>query len=127
MERSKSLTGSTVGEHRNLSDSIDGLVSMGLVERDHRMLATWNTTNSDKAGTCSVLMRVVAVNTRLDDPEVSDEIVDFVLYSQYLHLREGAKVFADGGLSTMDVSEHETRFPGFARICRELEAMDLYI
>lgn len=87
LKRSRNLTRSHQGEFKDLNDSYRRLVDSGLVEDDPSIFLSWTKGSSGrKGGQCSVLMKVVAVSSALDDPDVPEYVVDYVMYHELCHL-----------------------------------------
>ena len=110
VRRSRNLTRSPQGEHRNLKDSYERLKKMGLVEDDPELFLSWTKEpNVRKVGYCSVLMKVVAVSSVLDNPDIPENVMDFVLYHELCHILigfdPGSEKHAKG------FAELESRFP----------------
>lgn len=80
---------STEGQVRNLLDSYDRLVSAGLVERDPQMALRWSDLRNRSTTRSSVLMKVVVVNSVLDNEEVPEDVLDFALYSAVKRIEAG--------------------------------------
>lgn len=90
LRRSRNITRSPEGKHRNLTDSYNRLVDMGLVEKEPDLFLSWTKEPSiRKVGQCSVLMKVVSLSSALDDPEIPDFVVDYVMYHELCHLIMG--------------------------------------
>ncbi len=81
--------GGLVGRKRDLSESYDRLVDMGLVEKDPDIYIGWESSRSQRVGRASVLMKVVAISQTLDDPKVPEKVLDYCLYSQLAHVGMG--------------------------------------
>jgi hypothetical protein len=92
VRRSKNITRNPVGKERDLIESIDRLLDSSLLtpEDIQNSFFTWTVhPNYRKVGYCSPMMRVVAVSSALDDLSIPDYVVDFVVYHESLHLRQG--------------------------------------
>ena len=90
LRRSRNITRSPKGEHRDLTDSYNRLIEMGLVEKDQDLFLSWTKEpNIRKVGHCSVLMKVVSLSSSLDNPEIPDFVVDYVLHHELCHLIMG--------------------------------------
>ncbi|MGI6471506.1 MAG: hypothetical protein ACOX1N_00270 [Candidatus Methanomethylophilaceae archaeon] len=86
LRRSRNITRSPEGEHRNLTDSYNRLIDAGLVEKDPDMFLSWTREPSiRKVGHCSVLMKVVSLSSALDNPEIPDFVTDYVMYHELCH------------------------------------------
>ena len=78
------------GRHKDLRASFGRLVSSGLLHEDPSVYLGWDETRSGQgAGRFSVLLKVAAVTSRLDTERVSDEALDFALYSLALNIDLG--------------------------------------
>lgn len=112
IKRGRYLTETSKGEYIDLEDSIDRLVTKGIIPEDHNIRAVWNRdTRTDMAATFSVLMRTVMVSSALDDPDIPDDVLDYVIYHQYLHISEGAKTF--GTEEEPHTREEEMKYDGY--------------
>lgn len=90
LRRSRNLTRSHQGEHKDLEESYQRLIDMGLVERDPQLFLSWTKEpNVRKVGYCSVLMKVVSVSSALDNTEIPDFVVDYVMYHELCHIMIG--------------------------------------
>lgn len=96
LKRSRNLARTEAGEHRNLTDSLDRLLESGLVLPSdiENSYFTWTARpNYGKVGYCSPMMRVVAVSRSLDSADVPEAVLDYVVYHETLHLRQGFRPF----------------------------------
>lgn len=96
LKRSRNLARTEVGEHRNLTDSLDRLLDSELVLPSdiENSYFTWTARpNYGKVGYCSPMMRVVAISRSLDSAEVPEAVLDYVVYHETLHLRQGFRPF----------------------------------
>jgi hypothetical protein len=99
---------------------------MGLIDPAAGIRVVW-TMNSDnqRAASCSVLFKVVAVNIHLDDPEVPDEVLDYAVYTQWLRITEGAKVF--GKSTEVYTRPQEEKYPKFHEAENYLDNLNLFL
>ena len=126
IERSRNVTGSRIGQERNLQDSFDRLEKMGLFDRSKGVEAIWTTdTASPKAASCSVLFKLIVVSNQLDDLNVPEYVVDYAVYSQYLKIVKGAEVF--GFTTEVYTREEEKMFDRYHEAERMLDRMALYL
>ncbi len=110
LERSKNLTGSVIGEYKNLRDSYDRLIGADLVPYDPDIVFSWTSYPvTRKAANCSVLMKVVSVSKVLDSKEVPDYVLDYCLYHELCHLFLGYD--PSGTAHTDSFSALEQKFP----------------
>lgn len=127
VRRFRGLSLSTVGEHRDLAESYNRLVRMGLVDRDPDIFMGWTReVGSRTIGRASILMRVVAMSDLLDSPEVSDELMDYCLYTQVAHVNMG---FRPGGTRGRgkEYDEMLSRFPDRPRMEQELRRIGMHV
>lgn len=126
IHRSRNLTGSKIGFERDLQDSIDRLADMGLFDKSKGIEASW-TINSDspKAASYSVLFKLIAVSSQLDDLHVPDYVVDYAVYSQYLKIVKGAELF--GFTTEVYTRDDEKKFEKYHEAERALDRMSLYL
>ena len=92
LDRSRSFRRDQQGAHKNLLDSIERLMESGLVlESDiQNSYITWAEHMAKyRFGQCNQMFRVISVNPDLDSDSVPDTVVDYVVYHEILHLRQG--------------------------------------
>lgn len=109
MRRSKNLACTDVGKHRSLTDSLDRLLEKGyIVPSDiEDSCFTWTKRpNRRRVGYCSPMMRVVAISCSLDSPDVPENVLDYVVFHETLHLRQGFRPF---------VNKHDAEFKKMER------------
>ena len=124
IQRGRYLTKDPQGEHKNLDDSIRRLVRNGLIAPDHNIKAVWNRdTRTDMAATYSVLMRTIMISAALDEKDTSDDVLDYVIYHQYLRIQEGARTFGTDE-EPNDCPEIE-RYEGYKEAERALDRLCL--
>lgn len=124
--RSRNISDTPQGNERNLLDSVDRLVAMGLIEEDANFELVWaKGDKTNKAASCSVLMRLITVSDKLDDANLPDFVIDFAIYSQYLRIVKGAEVF---GITTeVFTREEERKFEKYREAEKMLDKMCLYL
>ena len=90
IERNSGMTGTMKGEHKDLSESYRRLLDAGLIEDDPEVFITWTTAKMEENYTqYSVLMKTIAVTYLLDDPEVPDYVLDWLVYHDMCVVRSG--------------------------------------
>lgn len=92
LQRSKNISCSTRGNVRDLGDSLDRLMEMGLVKESDLDGAyyTWTARpNYRKVGECDLLFRTVTISCALDSEDVPEKVLDYVVYHETVHLRRG--------------------------------------
>jgi hypothetical protein len=124
LRRSSGLTRSPKGEVRDLEDSMSRLVDAGLAEKDPDLVLTWmKEKNLRKVGYCSVLMKVIAISPALDNAEVPEFVLDYVVYHEYLHASGGMKVF--GRPHDPDFKRNEKKYPKYAEAEHILQTLGI--
>ncbi|MBP5203699.1 MAG: M48 family metallopeptidase [Candidatus Methanomethylophilaceae archaeon] len=121
LARSRRFTLSTEGEHRSLADSLERLIEMGMLSREDSegVYLTWSRHPSVSVlGTCHSMFRVISVSNALDTDALPEDCLDFVLYHEFLHARQGARI----GMRKHDAEfrREERAFPGYERIKADL-------
>ena len=125
LRRSPGLTKSPVGEVRNLMNSMARLINAGLAEEDPDLILTWmKDRNIRKVGSCSVLMKVIAISPIFDSMDIPEFVLDYVVYHEYLHASKGLKVF--GRPHDSDFKEGEAKFPKHGEAEEWLSRLCLY-
>ena len=90
IERNAGMSRSTKGEHKDLADSYKRLLDEGLIEDDPEVFITWTNTKIENNYTqYSVLMKTIAVTDLLDDPEVPDYVLDWLIYHDMCVIASG--------------------------------------
>ena len=91
LKRFRGISETARGESVDLLDCYRRLAERGLVEYDPDLVIRWNGVEdrSRKVGRSSVLMRTVVMNPALDSEEVSEDALDYALYSQICHVNLG--------------------------------------
>lgn len=91
LKRFRGISGTARGESVDLLDCYRRLTEKGLVEHDPRLVIRWSCSKdrSRKVGSSSVLMRTIIMNPALDSEDVSEEALDYALYSQICHMNLG--------------------------------------
>ena len=126
VRRSRNITRSGTGEYRDLGDSLDRLKSMGLVDESARPYITWTKDDlSANVGYCSTLMDTIVISSAFDTDCIPDFVIDFVLYHEYLTIREGWVNF--GREKPFDFTEEERRFPRWEEAENWIERMCLHL
>ena len=96
LKRFRGISESTCGENVDLKDSYRRLVDNGLIEDDRNLIIRWidGKDRSIKVGKASVLMRTTLLSPVLDSKEISENAIDYALYTQICHVNLG---FGPGG------------------------------
>ena len=92
LSRSRNLSRTTAGTCRDLSESVQRLLDAGLLSESDvgNSYMSWTRRGAlRRMGFCSTMFRVVGISSVLDSQEVPDHVVDYVVYHECLHLRQG--------------------------------------
>ena len=91
LKRYRGISRFSRGENVDLQVSYRRLVEKGLVENDQRLVIRWSGSEDRgrKVGRSCVLMRTIVMNPALDSEDVSEEEIDYALYSQICHVNLG--------------------------------------
>lgn len=110
LRRSRSLTRSPVGDHRNIRDAYESLIAQGLVDNDPEIYLSWSKdTDPGNVVRCSVLMKVVALSSLLDGKDVPGCVVEYCLYHELCHIAIGFDPTSEKHERSYD--ELEKRYP----------------
>lgn len=96
IQRSKNLARTHIGKQYDLIDSVQRLLDTGLIipsDIDNSYYTWTDRPNYRKVGYCSPLVRIVAISSALDDPKVPENVLDYVVFHETLHLRQGYRPF----------------------------------
>ena len=89
LKRFRGLTPTAQGENVDLMESYRRLVRSGLAEDDPRIVVRWDSTGGRRVGRSSVLMKTVVMSSGLDNSDISENALDYALYSQICHVNLG--------------------------------------
>ena len=121
LKRSKNLTRSDIGKTRLISDSVQRLLEQDLLVPSDidNSIFTWTSRPSyRKVGYCSPMMRVVAISSALDREEIPNYVLDYVVYHESLHLRQGYRPFR---------RSHDTQFRKMERLFPQYKEAEAYL
>lgn len=105
VRRQRNIAMEEQGTHRNLIDSVQRLYDAGLLaDSDIRnTMFSWTVNpNYTRLGYCATFARMVTISTALDDPEVPEFVLDYVVFHESMHLRQGYRPF--------DSNPHDAQF-----------------
>ena len=112
LKRSRNISRSPVGEHKNLTESLQRLKDLGLVPKDANPYMTWTKEElASTVGYSSTLMDVIVISSAFDSDYIPDQALDFAVYHEFLVTREGWANF--GKADPIDVVEEEKKFPDY--------------
>ena len=92
ISRSRNLIRSDSGDVHNLSESVQRLLDSGILEESDisNCYISWTRRDSKRrVGFCSTMFRLVGISAALDSVDVSEHTLDYVVYHECLHLRQG--------------------------------------
>ena len=92
ISRSRNLIRSDSGDVHNLSESVQRLLDSGILEESDisNSYISWTRRDSKRrVGFCSTMFRLVGISAALDSVDVSEHTLDYVVYHECLHLRQG--------------------------------------
>lgn len=91
LKRFKGISHTPCGENVDLAEVYMRLIDRGLVERDPKLVIRWGSSGKGdmRVGHSSVLMKTVLMNPKLDTTEISENALDYALYSQICHTNLG--------------------------------------
>lgn len=126
LKRSRNITRSTKGNKRDLVDSYDRLIKMGLIKEDPDVHMTWTKgPNIRRVGYCSVLMKVIAISSVFDSDMIPEFVLDYVLYHEFIHIMAGFNPF--GRKHGPEFTREEKKFPRRAEAEEWLKKLCLYL
>ena len=90
------------------------------------MYLTWTRRPSVSVlGTCHSIFRVISISKALDTDSLPPDCLDFVMYHEFLHVRQGVRIGKRKHDS--DFRREEQGFPGYERIKRDLAGLKVRI
>lgn len=91
LKRFRGISQTPCGENVDLTEVYMRLVDRGLIERDPSLVIRWGASNRNdsRIGHSSVLMKTIIVNPKLDTKDISENAIDYALYSQICHVNLG--------------------------------------
>jgi hypothetical protein len=116
-----SFTCTSEGNFRSLSESVQRLYDAGLVEESDisNTYITWTKRKTKRVlGRCHWMFRVISISPILDSDGISEECLDFVVYHEFLHIRQG--LLTGKRHHTAAFRREERQFPDYERIQKEL-------
>ena len=112
------------GRRIDLSESYERLLKKRVLEHDPDIAIRWAPMlESEYAGHSSILMKTVCINRKLDSKFVSDEVIDFILFSQLAFVQEGFE--QDPSRNIRLAQETLMEYPGYDRLMKEVKSMGL--
>ena len=124
LSRSRNLSQTTAGTCRDLSESVQRLLDAGLLSDTDigNSYMSWTRRGAlRRMGFCSTMFRVVGISSTLDSDEIPDHVVDYVVYHECLHLRQGYR--PDHRSHDPQFRSWERSYPDWAVAERSLKAI----
>ena len=123
--RGRRLLRSDIGEYRNLFDAVQRLVERGLLNESdiQNTLFTWTAEPTFiRLGYCSQMFRIVVISSIFDDPKVPEELLDYVVFHECLHLRQGYRPF-NRRPHDSEFQRQERMFPRYEEMESQLKSL----
>lgn len=92
----KRLNDNSVGQYHDLNDCVNRLRGQGLIPPDTECILCWDDQASVKASGCSVIQKIVWVNTALDRKGVPENVLDYAVFNKMAHIIAGYGNSASG-------------------------------
>ena len=121
--RCRRIARTDVGKYRNLFDSVQRLLDRGLLlnsDIDNTLFSWTKGENLTKLGYCAQMFRLVVISAVFDDPHVPEEILDYVVFHECLHLRQGYRPF-NRHPHDAEFRRQESLYPDHQRLEKELK------
>ncbi len=117
--RARKLLRTDVGTYRNIFDAVQRLIDRGLLTSSDidNTLFTWTTEPTlTRLGFCTQMFRIVVISRVFDNPDIPEDLFDFVVYHECMHLRQGYRPF--------DRNPHDAAFHASMRLYPDYREMD---
>ncbi len=124
VQRSHNLLRTDMGSSRFIPDSVQRLLDSGLLHAsdiDNSWFSWTRHNNIRRLGFCSTMFRVVGISSILDSNDVDEDLLDFVVYHECLHLRHGYR--PDERAHDRQFREWEHEYPDWERCESGLRAL----
>lgn len=82
IKRHRTYAKDGIGTVRNLNDSVERLKGMGLVNGDSVLKLVWMDKKPSHMSSVSTIMKVIAINTVLDNEEIPEFVLDYIVFSE---------------------------------------------
>lgn len=112
LKRFRGISEGTQGFHIDLQESYDRLVKKGLVDDDPSLVIRWAGNARTRIGSSSLLMRVITLTKAIDCDTITDNLIDYALYSQIVHLNLGFNPEENPMLRAAKYQEMLNQYPG---------------
>lgn len=91
LKRFRGISQTPCGENVDLAEVYMRLVDRGLAKRDPSLVIRWGASNRTdcRIGHSSVLMKTIIVNPKLDSEDISENALDYALYTQVCRVNLG--------------------------------------
>lgn len=128
-KRTRAVARSDVGTYRNLFDSVQRLLDSGLLNESDigNTQFSWTTKPTmTRLGYCMQMFRIVVISRVFDDPNVPERLLDYVVYHECMHLRQGYRPF-NRSPHDAEFRKQMSVYPDGAEIDRELKKLREYV
>lgn len=125
LKRFRGISQTPCGENVDLTEVYMRLVDRELVKRDPGLVIRWGASNrsDNRIGHSSVLMKTIIVNPKLDTEDISENALDYALYTQVCRVNIGFGNNRDE--NTVRYKEMVTRYPEIDRAEQELLELNI--
>ena len=98
LKRFRGISQTSCGDNVDLAEVYMRLVDRELIEKDPNLVIRWGASNKSdsRIGHSSVLMKTIIVNPKLDTEEISENALDYALYSQICMVNMGFGTTREG-------------------------------
>ncbi len=127
LKRFRGISQTPCGENVDLAEVYRRLVDRGLVKRDPSLVIRWGASNRTdcRIGHSSILMKTIIVNPKLDSEDISENALDFALYTQICHVNIGFNSSREGEAERFE--SMISKFPDRTNVEAEIGRMNLNI
>jgi len=77
------------GQHKSLTDSIERVRALGLVNVPEDMQAIWINKTETRLCSCSTVFKLIMVSVTLDKEDVPDYVLDYLVYENVVKMAAG--------------------------------------
>ena len=127
LKRFRGISQTPCGENVDLAEVYMRLVDKGLVERDPSLVIRWGDSNrnDNRIGHSSVLMKTIIINPKLDTEDISENTIDYALYTQICRVNIG---FTGNRANNAEMYDEKIAlYPEREQAEKELTILNLYI
>lgn len=90
LKRFRGISQTPCGENVDLAEVYMRLINRGIVEMNPNLIIRWGSENNSEAiGHSSILMKTIIINPKLDTQNISENTLDYALYTQICRVNLG--------------------------------------